>query len=584
MKKYIKKYFLFGLLAALMMVLEVSMDLIQPRMMSTIVDEGVLGLSNGGVSDLGLILTTGVKMIGVLILGGFGGVMCGVFENLCSQNFAGDVRKEAFGKIMNLSLQQIEHFSTGSLITRVTNDVNQIQLLVRSCVRGVVRNLMFLFGGIACMLMLDLSFGIVLACTVPVILVAMYFFITRSSPKFTILQDKLDHVNTVMQENVSGARVVKAYVKENYETGRFHKANDELVGTQLQILIFLSYMTPLMNIVMNLAVIFVIRAGGIRVQAGAITPGIVMAAITYITQILNAALRMSMTFQSVSRGVASARRVNEILQCEPEIADGSRADEEIRPQTIQGSRIEFRHVSFAYSDTGEKILNDINLDIAPGETIGIMGMTGSGKSSLVQLIPRFYDVTEGEILIDGVNVQDYSVRELREKVGIALQKSEIFADSILNNITMGHPGASEEEAEEAARTAQALEFIERMPDGMQSQVTQSGTSLSGGQKQRLAIARAVIKKAPILILDDATSALDLKTEANLFDGLRREQAGQTRIIVAQRIASVKDADRILILDHRTIASLGSHEELLASSDIYREIYESQMGGVSDGGE
>ncbi|MDE7201561.1 MAG: ABC transporter ATP-binding protein/permease, partial [Lachnospiraceae bacterium] len=558
--------------------------LIQPRLMSTIVDEGVLGLSNGNAGDLHLVITTGIKMVGLALFGCFCGVMSGVFANLCSQNFGNDVRKDAFRRIMSLSFEQTDRFSTGSLITRVTNDITQLQNLVMQCIRGFVRTFLLFVGGIASMLMLDLSFGVVVACALPLVIACAVFFLAKASPKFSILQEKLDKVNNVMQENVSGVRVVKAYVREEYEQERFDSANMGLAGTQLDVLLLFSYMTPIMNIILNISVAAVIKVGAVQVQAGGITPGNVMAAITYVTQILNAIMRMTMIFQTVSRGAASGKRIKEILDCAPAICDGEYDTSVIKADNAVKGKIEFRNVSFAYSGMrDERILKDISLVINPGETFAILGATGCGKSSFVNLIPRLYDVTSGQVLVDGIDVRSYPLKELRDKIAIALQKSEIFSSSIEENIRWGKLDADTKTLENAAKTAQAWEFISIKPEGMKTQVTQGGTSLSGGQKQRLAISRAVVKDAEILIFDDATSALDLKTEAKLYDALRRRYEHMTKIIVAQRIASVRDADRIAILENGTIAACGTHNELMEASQIYRDIYYSQLKGGGEHG-
>ncbi len=530
--KYIKKYWVFALLAPLFMVGEVVMDLFQPGLMSTIIDDGVLGINNGNVGDLNIVINTGIKMIVFVAIGGLCGVMSGVSANLCSQNFGNDLRKDTFKKIMSFSFSQTDQFSTGSLITRVTNDITQLQTFVMQCIRGFVRTFMLFAGGIFCMLRLNMSFGIIIVCALPFIIFCVIFFISKANPMFGKLQRKLDKVNNVMQENVSGSRVVKAYVKEDYEINRFGRANEELVDTQLRVLVLLSYMTPIMNIILNLSVVAVIRLGSIQVAAGAVTPGNVMAAITYVTQVLNAVMRMTMIFQTASRGVASGRRVMEVLQCEPVIKDGE---------------------------------------------------TGCGKSSLVGLIPRFYDVTSGKVLVDDIDVRDYKLHALRDKVSIALQKSEIFSESIKENIAWGDKTADDNEIEAAANVAQAMEFIRTRPDGMDTILNQGGTSLSGGQKQRVAISRAVLKKSEILIFDDTTSALDLKTEADLYNELKQMHSGMTKIIIAQRIASIKNADRIVVLDNGKLSAVGTHNELLKSSAIYADICASQLGNeVLDG--
>lgn len=574
MLKYLKKYWFFALLAPVFMIGEVSMDLLQPELMSRIIDDGVLGLNNGGVGNLNTVITIGLKMIGFVALGGICGIMSGVFANLCAQQFGNDVRKAVFKRIMEFSFEQTDKFSTGSLITRVTNDITQLQNFVMQCLRGFVRTSMLFIGGIACMVSLNMEFGIIIACALPFVAVCIVYFIAKANPKFTVLQKKLDKVNNVMQENVSGARVVKAYVKEDYETERFEKANNELVSTQLDVLLLLSYMTPIMNIILNLSVVAVIKVGGIQVSAGSATPGNVMAAITYCSQVLNAVMRMTMIFQTASRGIASKKRVMEIINCEPAIKSGT-----YNKETAVKGKVEFKNVSFAYPGMdNENVIENFNLVINPGETIGILGATGCGKSSLVNLIPRFYDVTKGEVLIDDVNVKDYDLQVLRDKVSIALQKPEIFSTTIAENIAWGDDSADIEKIRQAADIAQATEFIDNRTDGMDTQVSQGGHSLSGGQKQRVAISRAVLKNSEILIFDDATSALDLKTEADLYSELSVKKYDVTRIIIAQRIASVKNADRIVVMDNGRLADVGSHSELIKTSEIYKDIYESQLKG------
>lgn len=572
MLKYLKKYWLFTMLAPLFMIGEVSMDLIQPELMSHIIDDGVLGIDSGGVGNLDIILGTGIRMVLLVAAGGVCGVMSGVFANLSAQQFGNDVRKDTFKRIMSFSFEQTDKFSTGSLITRVTNDITQLQNFVMQCMRGFVRTSMLFIGGIVCMIGLNIQFGLVIACALPFIVICVIYFIAKSNPKFTILQKKLDKLNNIMQENVSGSRVVKAYVKEDYETERFNKANDELVGTQLDVLLLLSYMTPVMNIILNLSVVAVIKVGGIQVMAGSATPGNVMAAITYCSQVLNAVMRMTMIFQTASRGVASQKRIMEVLNCEPAIKDGAYDGE-----TIVKGKVEFRNVSFAYpGNKGASVIEDFNLVISPGETIGILGATGCGKTSLISLIPRFYDVTKGAVLVDDVDVRDYRLEVLRDKIAVSLQKSEIFTASIAGNIAWGLPDATPDKIDAAADTAQAAQFINNRKDGMQTIVSQGGHSLSGGQRQRVAIARAVIKPAEILIFDDATSALDLKTEAELYSKLGKNKKDITKIIIAQRIASVKNADRIVVMDNGKLAAVGSHEQLMITSSIYKDIYDSQL--------
>lgn len=577
MLKYLKRYWVYALIAPLFMIGEVVMDLLQPQFMSKIIDEGVLGLSNQNVGDLNLVIVLGLQMIGLVIIGGICGILSGVFANICSQNFGNDLRKDSFKRMMFLSFEQTDQFSPGSLVTRVTNDITQVQNLVAQIIRGFVRTFMMFGGGIICMMHLDLSFGQIIFCALPVVIAFSIFFIVKADPIFSILQNKLDRLNNVIQENVSGLRVVKAYVKEDYEKERFSKANGELVDTQLRILKLFSYMPPLMNIVLNLSVVAIIYVGAIHVESGTMSPGNVMAAITYVSQIFMSIMMMVNIFQTLSRGNASAKRIKEILYSEPTVVDGKQDS----MSNIQG-KIEFKDVSFSYPNSkNEQVLKHINLTIEPGETLAILGATGSGKSSLVNLIPRFYDATEGSVFIDGINVKEYTLKALRDKVAIVLQKSELFSTTIKENITWGKEHATEEEIKQAAGIAQASEFIETKERGYETLVAEKGMSLSGGQKQRLSISRAIIKNAKILILDDSTSALDLQTEAQFYAAFDQAYKDTTKIIIAQRIASVKRADRIAVIDKGEIVACDTHERLLETSSIYQDIYESQLKSGGD---
>lgn len=577
MLKMMKKYWFFALLAPLFMMGEVAMDLIQPDLMKIIVDDGVLGLNNNGVGDVRLIISVGIKMVVVVALGGFCGVLSGVFANLFSQQWGNDVRKACFKRVMEFSFEQTDKFSTGSLITRVTNDVTQMQNLTTQSVRGFVRTGSMFVGSIFCVASLNLKFGIILGCSMPFVVAGILFFIIKATPYFDILQKKLDNVNNVVQENVAGARVVKAYVKEEYEEKRFGNANDELVNTQLNVLKIFAFMTPFANIVLNMVVVLIIRAGAIQVQAGMATPGSIMAAITYISRITHSVLMLAMIFQTVSRGKASSRRLREILTTEPVIKNG---DFQKHPEAK--GKVEFRNVTFSYPNgSGEPVLKNINLTINPGETLGILGATGCGKSSIVNLIPRFYDVTEGSVFVDDIDVKDYQLENLRDKVAVALQKSELFNTTIKDNIIWGRPTATDEEVKKACSAAQAMEFIESKPEGFSLMVSEGGMSLSGGQKQRLAISRALLKEAEIFIFDDSTSALDLKTEARLYDSLKKDYNSATKIIIAQRIASLKQANRIAVIENGQIVACDNHSNLMKNSSVYRDIYNSQL---KNGGE
>lgn len=572
MLKYLKKYWFFCLLAPLFMIGEVSMDLIQPDMMADIVDNGVLK------SDINLIITVGIRMILYVMLGGFCGVMCGVFANIAAQGFGNDLRKDLFSKIMSLSFQQTDKISTGSLVTRLTNDVTQVQNMVMMSVRGFVRNTVMFVGGILMLYRQSPKFALIAACGLPFIVFFITFFLKKASPLFAIVQKKLDGINNVMQEDVAGARVVKAYVKEEHELKRFDEANEALCTENLRVQTLLAFMSPCMNIVLNLCIVAVIMVGGLTVKdGGSMTPGSVMAAITYLSQILHGITFMANIFQTFTRAKASADRINEVLNSPEIITDGA-----LDARSSKKGEIEFRNVSFAYPESsGEKVLENISFTVSQGETLAIIGATGSGKSSVVKLIPRFYDVTEGEILVDGINVKDYKLKDLRKKISIVLQKAELYSRSIESNIRWGKKEATPWEIKSAAQIAQADDFICASKYGYHTPVSEGGHSLSGGQKQRISIARAVLKDHEILIFDDSTSALDLKTEAMLYEALRNECPGTTKIIIAQRIASVKDADRIAVLDEGRISALDTHEELMKESAIYRDIYRSQL---KEGGE
>ena len=569
---YLKKYWYIALLAAGFMIAEVYVDLYQPRMMAEIVNEGILGLSNEGKSDLPLIISTGIKMLLVVIAGGLFGILSAVFANMTGQGSGNDIRKICFERIMHFSFEQTDDFSTGSLITRITNDVTQMQQLIMQLIRGLVRCLMFFIGGTTALLTLDLSFGVIVACAFPLILIDIIFVVWRTNPLFTILQESLDKLNSIIQENVTGIRVVKAFIQEKNEGKRFDEANRNLVETQFNVQMLLSFLRPVMNIVLNFAVVGIIYIGSIQVKEGSAAPGTVMAAITYISQILNGMMMLAMIFQTLSRGIASSRRLQEVIDTESGIK------QEALPMEGDGTKgsVCFENVSFVYEDNGARVLHGIDLRIAPGETLAIIGATGCGKTSLVSLIPRFYDAAEGRVLVDGIDVQAYDPSELRDKVTMCLQKSEFFSTTIRENIAMGSPNADDEAIRAAAIAAQADGFIQKQPDGYDTAVAERGMSLSGGQRQRIAIARALLKKGEILILDDATSALDLKTEAALYAALARDFTDVTKIIIAQRIASVRNADRIVVLEGGTIAACGTHSELMETSPVYRDIYDSQL--------
>ncbi|MCH5324265.1 MAG: ABC transporter ATP-binding protein [Eubacterium sp.] len=553
------------------MILEVAMDLVQPQLMSDIINNGILG-SGPMDENLAYVVKTGLFMLMYSLIGCAGGIASAAFGTVTAQKLGNDMRKDTFNKVMHLSFQQTDKFTTGSLVTRLTNDITQIQQFVAMSLRMFVRTGMQFIGGIACLLMLNVNFGLVIAVSLPVQLAVVTLIMRRAAPLFGIVQDKLDKVNSVVQENVTGARVVKAFTREEYEIDRFDRANTDLMTTNLRVQRLIAILNPILMVVMNASVIAIILIGGLQVEARAMDVGSVMAAVTYITQILMSVMMVGMMFQQVSRAMASAKRVEEVLDTQPVIADGDSADSEITE-----GRVEFKNVSFSYPGFGGKpVLKSINLTAEPGQMIAVLGSTGCGKTSLVNLIPRFYDCTEGEVLIDGVNVKDYEIDKLRGKVGVVLQKSELFSGTVSENIRWGDDGAPDDEVHRAAEIAQADSFIQGFNEGYDTMISEKGASLSGGQKQRMSIARAILKKPKILIFDDSTSALDLSTEAKLHAALRENLKDVTVIMIAQRIASVMRADKIAVIDNGTICAFGTHAELMETSDVYRDIYYSQM--------
>ena len=544
------------------------MDLVQPSLMSQIVDDGI---TQGNIS---LIVELGIQMLIFTVIGCCGGVLSGVFGNLAAQNFSNDLRKDAFSKVMKMSFQQTDKFTIGSLVTRLTNDITACQDFVGMALRMMVRTLMQFVGGIVMVLSINATFGYILLFTLPIQIVVIILVLRKGAPLFSVVQGKLDRVNSVVQENVSGARVVKAYTREDYEYARFCRANDDLVSTNLRVQKLMALLVPILSILMNASVIAVIYIGGepVRNAAADAQVGSIMAAITYITQILMSMMMIGMMFQQVTRAAASAARIREVLEADPVIADG-----DFTGSAPENGTVEFRNVSFRYPGVQSgNVLNDVNFRVNKGETVAILGATGCGKTSLVSLIPRFYDATDGDVFVDGVNVRDYKLDDLRHKIGFVLQKSELFSETIEQNIRWGDPEATDEEVKRAAEIAQADEFISGFTDGYKDMITEKGSSLSGGQKQRMSIARAIVKKPEILIFDDSMSALDLATDAKLQKTLREQLKGTTVIMIAQRVASVMRADKIAVIDNGTIVAFDNHENLLKNCDVYRDIYNSQM--------
>ena len=571
--RYLKQYWWAAVLAPLFMAVEVFMDMSLTGQMQQMIDYGIPS------KDIDKILSIGVTMIAIVFIGVVGGFLSGVFANIASCNFANNLRKDVFKKIMLLSYDQTDNFSTGSLVTRVTNDITQMQNFIAQMIRMFIRSFGMFALGIIFTLSIDIRFASILAIALPLEILVMLLFMRKAFPMFSKIQTKLDNLNTVVHENVTGARVVKAFSKEDYEDQRFKRVNGDFSDTLLYVNKLLAALMPMFMLIVYFAQVAIYSIGGFSIFNGfnngtqpEILLGQTSQAITYIVMICFALMQVGMIFSSVARAQASAKRINEVLDCPLEITDGTL---DINTLTEVGT-VEFKNVSFAYPNSHGNVLENISFKINKGETIAIVGATGCGKTSLVNLITRFYDVTSGEVLVDGVNVKEFKQVDLRNKIAIALQKSELFAGTIKENIAWGKLDATIEEIKFAADIAQATEFIESKSEGFDEYVEEKGTSLSGGQKQRLSIARAIVKKPEILIFDDASSALDLVTEAKLYKAMRAHINETTRIVVAQRVATAKNADKIIVLDGGVIVDFDTHENLLKNCDVYQDIYNSQL--------
>ena len=575
MWRFLKPYLHWAVLAALFMMGEVLMDLLQPSLMRRIVDEGVLGLGENA-DALALILRLGCLMLALVFVGGLCGSLNNAFTNLASQNVGNFLRKECFRKILGLSFSQVDRLGAGALITRVTNDVSQVEQLVSQSIRGMIRTSMLSLGSLWFLFRLTPRFALVVLAFLPVMLLTLALCMRKVNPVFAQMQAQLDRLNGLMQEDIAGIRIIKACVREASEKLRFGKANGELLRTQLTMMLLFAFLFPTLNLLISLALVAILYVGSLGVGEGAVTPGAIMAATTYTMTLGNGLFMSTMLLQAVARGAASWKRLREVLDLETGVPDGDFAGE-----TRTHGRIEFRDVSFTYPGAAAPALRHVSLVVEPGQTVAVIGATGCGKSTLASLIPRFYDVSEGAVLLDGVDVREYRQGALRERVAIALQKSELFSATLRENIAWGWPAATEEEIRAAARAAQAEEFVLGASQGYDTPVAERGASLSGGQRQRIAIARAILRPADVLILDDATSALDLKTEADLTAALREYCPGRTRIVIAQRIASVRHADRIVVLEAGRVTAAGTHAELMRTSVAYQEIYASQLGEQED---
>ena len=567
--KYVRPYKKWFIVGPLCMIVEVIGEVLMPKLLANVINAG-----NAGTLTVGTSIWTCVLMIVIALVMMAGGVGGAYFGGKASVNFAADIRKDLYGKIQSFSFANVDKFSTGSLVTRITNDVTQLQNFVNMLLRMALRAPGMMIGGLIMAIMLKPSLSVVFAVTMPLMLIVAGLIITKGFPRFQKMQDKVDKLNSTVQENITNVRVVKSFVREDYETEKFKAANGELKNSALSAVKVMIWLGPIISLFMNGTIIAVLLFGHKIVLSGDMAVGDLSAFVNYVVQVLSSLVMVTFLLMTSSRAMASAKRIREVLDEQPDISDENAAQKDL---VVKEGNIEFRNVSFRYyKNSSEKVLEDIDLKIPAGSTVGIIGSTGCGKSTLVSMIPRLYDPDEGEILVDGVNVKDYSLFNLREGVGMVLQKNVLFSGTIAENLRWGDADAEQQELALAAAQAQADSFIMSFPEQYETELEQGGTNVSGGQKQRLCIARALLKKPKILILDDSTSAVDTATEACIREAFANELAGSTKIIIAQRITSVMDADTIIVMNDGQITGIGKHADLLASNTEYREIYESQM--------
>ena len=577
--KYIKPYWVYFILGPLCMIVEVIGEVFIPKLYSQIINNGVNN------QNVGYIVGMAALMVGVSVLMLLGGVGGAYFGAKASVNFGADLRQDLYNKVQKYSFANIDKFQTGSLVTRLTNDVTQIQNMVNMLLRMCLRAPGMMIGAIIMAVIMNARLALILAVIMPLMIIVLFFLIKYAFPRFGIMQTKLDALNTNVQESITNIRVVKSFVREDHQRKTFAKANKDLKDTGISAMNVMIIMMPLMMLFMNLASLAVVWFGGQEVMdtvinaTGGMDVGDLSAFLTYITQILSSLMMLSMLFVFSSRALASSKRVREVLDEVPDIDDANAADAD---RKVTNGDIEFRNVVFRYYKTSEDpVLDHISFKVRGGQTVGIIGSTGCGKTTLVSMIPRLYDADEGEIIVDGVNVRDYSLKNLRDGVGMVLQKNVLFSGTIAQNLEWGDENATHDEIVSAAEKAQANGFVSAMKDGYDTVLDQGGTNVSGGQKQRLCIARALLKKPKILILDDSTSAVDTATESRIRTALKTDLAGTTKIIIAQRISSVMDADEIIVMSDGRITGIGKHDELIRSNEEYREIYISQTGKEVD---
>ena len=572
-KSYILPYKSAFILGPLMMVTEVLGEILLPKFMSMIINHGV------AQKDGGYILKMGLLMAITSILMAAGGILGAYFAAKASISFTSDLRRDLFARVQQFSFKNIDTFSTGSLVTRLTNDIQQVQNLIMMGLRMMLRAPGMFLGALVMAFWMNAELAAVILVVIPLLTAAIVWILRTAYPRFTAMQKALDTLNSGIQEVLTNVRVVKSFVREDYEEKRFADTNRELKEAGLRALKIVIATMPVMMFAMNVTTLAVVWFGGNLIIGGRMAVGDLTAFTTYIVQILMSLMMLSMVFLQSSRAMASIRRIDEVLDEPIDLSDENASQKD---RKVEKGRVEFKDVSFSYREGGEPVLSHISLTAEPGETIGILGATGSGKTSLVQLIPRLYDVTEGSVRVDGIDVREYSLKNLRDGVGMVLQKNVLFSGTIEENLRWGDETATEEEVRRAAVYAQADSFVNSFAEGYKTEMGQGGVNVSGGQKQRLCIARALLKKPKILILDDSTSAVDTATEAAIRTAFREDLKDTTKFIIAQRLSSLEYADRILVLEDGRIIGEGTQEKLLASCEAYREIYETQYGKRADG--
>ena len=571
--RFVKPYGRLAVLGLLLLAVVVAVDLALPRLMQELINTGIRQ------RDMGVILNISLIMVGLTLVSAAGTVGSMIFAARVSQMAATDLRRELFVHIQSFSFANLDRLQTGQLVTRLTSDISQVAQLIWTTMRSFVRAPLMIAGSLILVFLTNWQLGLLMLVLMPITIVIFMFYASKAQPLFMQVQRKLDRLNTILQENLAGVRVVKAFARAGHENRRFDTANVDLMGRAIRVERMLAVLSPTLRLLVNLGLVAVVWFGGVQVVEGALSVGEIVALSNYVWWVVWPLAMLSLSVGFISSADASTQRIFEVLDSQPEVVDEARAE----PLPAVEGRVALEDVVFTYSRHDENpVLEGINLVVEPGETVALVGATGTGKSTLINLVPRFYDVSEGRVTLDGVDVRDVTLDSLRAQVGTVLQETVLFTGTVGDNIRYGRPDASDEEVVAAAQAAQAHDFIVSFPAGYDTPIGQRGVNLSGGQKQRIAIARALLARPRVLIMDDSTSSVDVETEGKILSALDRFMADHTRLVVAQRLSTIMNADKIVVLDRGRIAASGTHGELLTSSPIYREIYQSQLGNHEGG--